>query len=311
MDVVVNDNLRPDAMILPFYLADETSGTPLVRGRIASVGHVASSILARHDYPQDVALLQAEALAMTACLSSTLKFDGVFTLQAKGDGRVRTLFADITETGAMRGYTAFAEDATPVVTPHGVSNLPQIMGTGYMAFTVDEGATGGRYQGIVELDGPELRDAAMTWFANSEQLETAVTSTSGQGENGWQATAMMIQRVATEGGKKPSKADIELHDDVWHTAKTLMASVKQAELLDVNISPEQLVFRLFNSLSPHVAPARPVMDECRCNMEKVEAILKQLKPEEADDLLDDDGKIRVTCEFCKTERRFDTDVLAG
>ena len=57
MDVVVNDNLRPDGMILPFYLADETSGTPLVRGRIASVGHVANSILARHEYPQDVALL--------------------------------------------------------------------------------------------------------------------------------------------------------------------------------------------------------------------------------------------------------------
>lgn len=311
MDVVVNDNLRPDAQVLPFYLAEEETGTPLVRGRIASVGHVASTILARHDYPQDIALLQAEALAMTACLSSTLKFAGIFTLQAKGDGRVRTLFADITETGAMRGYTAFDEDSALVMPAQGISNLPQIMGGGYMAFTVDEGATGGRYQGIVELDGPELRDAAMAWFANSEQLETAVTSTSGQGDDGWQATAMMIQRVASEGGKKPSKADIELHDDVWHTAKTLMASVKQTELLDAEITPEQLVFRLFNTLSPHVAPARRVVDECRCNIEKVEAILKQLKPEEADDLLDDDGKIRVTCEFCKTERRFGTDVLAG
>ena len=230
MDSVVNDNLRPDALILPFYLADDNTGTPLVRGRIASVGHVANTILARHDYPQDVALLQAEALAMTACLSSTLKFDGIFTLQAKGDGRARTLFADITETGAMRGYTAFDSDAAPVVSMHGVSNLPQIMGTGYMAFTVDEGATGGRYQGIVELDGPELRDAAMAWFANSEQLETVVTSASGQGDDGWQATTMMIQRVASEGGKKPSKADSDMHDDVWHTAKTLMASVKQDEL---------------------------------------------------------------------------------
>ena len=308
---VVNYNLRPDALILPFYLADKNTGTPLVRGRIASVGHVANTILARHDYPQDVALLQAEALAMTACLSSTLKFDGIFTLQAKGDGRARTLFADITETGAMRGYTAFDSDAAPVVSMHGVSNLPQIMGTGYMAFTVDEGATGGRYQGIVELDGPELRDAAMAWFANSEQLETAVTSASGQGDDGWQATTMMIQRVASEGGKKPSKADSDMHDDVWHTAKTLMASVKQDELLSTEITPDQLVFRLFNTLSPHVAPARPVIDECRCNIEKVEAILKQLKPEEADDLLDDDGTILVTCEFCKTERRFGTDVLAG
>ena len=72
---------------------------------MASVGRPANSILERHEYPQLVATLQAEALALAACLSSTLKFDGVFTLQAKGDGLVRTLFADITEAGHLRGFT--------------------------------------------------------------------------------------------------------------------------------------------------------------------------------------------------------------
>ena len=83
---MLNDNLPADAQILPFYLADGSDDVALIRGRMASVGRAASTILARHAYPEIVAILQAEALALAACLSSTLKFDGVFTLQAKGDG---------------------------------------------------------------------------------------------------------------------------------------------------------------------------------------------------------------------------------
>ena len=88
--------------ILPFYLAGENGDGALIRGRLASVGGPASSILARHGYPEMVASLQAEALAIAACLSTFMKFDGVFTLQAKGNGFVKTLLADVTSDGALR-----------------------------------------------------------------------------------------------------------------------------------------------------------------------------------------------------------------
>ena len=90
---MLNDNIPAGSQILPFYLANGSNDTALIRGRIASVGTAAEGIIERHAYPDPVSHLQAEALALAACLSSTLKFDGVFTLQAKGDGLVRTLFA--------------------------------------------------------------------------------------------------------------------------------------------------------------------------------------------------------------------------
>ena len=107
---MLNDNLVAGSQILPFYLADGSSDVALIRGRMASVGTAATTIIERHEYPDLVGRLQAEALALAACLSSTLKFDGVFTLQAKGNGLVRTLFADITESGNLRGYCALDED---------------------------------------------------------------------------------------------------------------------------------------------------------------------------------------------------------
>ena len=317
---MLNDDLPADAQILPFYLADGSNDVALIRGRMASVGRAASTILARHAYPEIVAILQAEALALAACLASTLKFDGVFTLQAKGDGPVRTLLADITEKGALRGYAAFDDNraalqaATLSHDPTGPVRLGHIMGDGYIAFTVDDGGTNGRYQGIVELDDQYLSDAAMRWYENSEQLNTMVVCAAARAPDGWQAVALMLQRIAAEGGKGGAMtwsdaAARAKSDDAWHTAKTLLASVTRDELLDPALSPENIVFRLFNTLAPHSSRARPVADQCRCNVEKVEAMLQQLAADEIEDLADEDGNLTITCEFCKTKRAYHRDAM--
>lgn len=308
---MLNDDVPAGSQILPFYLADGSSDTALIRGRMASVGRAANTIIERHNYPDLVGRLQAEALALVACLSSTFKFDGVFTLQAKGDGLVRTLLADITEAGDLRGYCALDEDqsqlaAMQLAQPHDDAvHIVPLMGVGYIAFTVDDDATDGRYQGIVELDGPHLSDAAMRWFENSEQTDTMVLCAADKGSSGWQASALMLQRIATEGGGAGSAAGAELViDDPWHTAKTLLSSVTRAELLDPTLTPEEIIFRLFNSMAPHVAPVRVVTDQCRCDVRKVEAVLFQLSVDDVNDLADADGALHITCEFCKTVRVF-------
>lgn len=303
------------SLILPFYLAGESGDTALIRGRLASVGLPATTILQRHQYPAAVASLQAEALAIAACLSTFMKFDGVFTLQAKGDAFVKTLFADVTSAGALRGYAAFDETASVPVADDVVTtmpaNVPTLLGSGYAAFTVDQGTENGRYQGIVELDGDTLSDAAMAWFANSEQVDSHIVASAAERDGTWTATALMLQRVASDGGAAGTAQQKEIHDDVWHTAKTLLQSVRCDELVDPDLGAEALVFRLFNSLRPHVAPAQPVADQCRCSPQKVESVLAQMAPQDLGDLVAASGKIEVTCEFCKIQRDFDPESLMG
>ena len=308
---MLNDNVAAGSQILPFYLAEGSSDVALIRGRMASVGAAASTIIERHNYPDLVGRLQAEALALAACLSSMLKFDGVFTLQAKGDGLVRTLFADITEAGDLRGYCALDQDQSQIAAlqlaqPNDDAvHIAPLMGDGYIAFTVDDDVTGGRYQGIVELDGPHLSSAAMRWFENSEQTDTMVLCAADKVSSGWQASSLMLQRIATEGGDAVSAAGAQAaSDDAWHTAKTLMSSVTRAELLNPALTPEEIIFRLFNSMAPYVAPARAVTDKCRCDVQKVESVLTQLGVDDINDMADADGTLYVTCEFCKTERVF-------
>ena len=300
-----------ESQIIPFYLTNGAENVALIRGRVASVGQPATTILQRHAYPFAIAKMQAEALALTACLASTLKFDGIFTLQAKGDALVRTLFADMTSNGDLRGYAAFDPDnrLSSDDEPSKPSNVKRLIGSGHIAFTIDEGVTGGRYQGIVDLEGATLSDAATAWFANSEQLDTLVVAASNRQGHQWQASAMMLQRIATEGGEKNSVVDLGIRNDAWHTAKTLMKSVRFDELVDPKLSSESLIFRLFNSMKPHIAPAQKVRDKCRCSPQRVESMLEKLDPKDIVELADPTRHVEIICEFCKIKRYFHIDKI--
>ena len=296
--------------ILPFYLTDDVSDTPRIRGRIARLHHSADAILSRHDYPEIVSGLCAETMALSAVLSSMMSFEGVFTVQAKGNGAVRTLMADMTDEGAMRCYAAFdSDDSLLEGSTAGPALLPRLLGSGYMAFTVDHQVTNRRYQGIVDLDGPHLGDAATSWYKNSEQLATLIMTTAEKTEKGWVSSALLLQQIAGDGGlqseddiyKQPEEMTAELAD-LWHTAMTLCSSVKSDELLALDLGLDALIYRLFNQLGPHIQPQRAVLDKCRCSSEKVVNMLEGLAPEQRADLADEDGKLVVTCEFCKTDR---------
>lgn len=298
--------------VLPFYLTGEHGTTPLIRGRIARLHHSTHGILARHQYPEMVAGLCAETMAMTAVLANMMSFEGVFTVQAKGDGAIKTMMADMTDTGDLRCYAAFGEDDMLDTAYQGPALLPRLAGAGYMAFTVDHQVTNRRYQGIVELDGPHLGDAAAAWYKNSEQLSTMVMTMAEHTSAGWVSSAMLLQQIATSGGhhqeddlyKQPEEMDSEMAD-LWHTAMTLSGSVKSEELMNVDLSLHDVVYRLFHTLGAHVQTARPVQDQCRCSPEKVSTMLDGLSDEQRDSLADEQGQLVVSCEFCKIERSFD------
>src|SRR6185437_14115961 len=98
-------SLAPDDLVQPFQIDPFR-----LRGRLVRVGPLLDEILTRHDYPEPVALMLGEAIALAAALSGALKYAGVFTLQTKGDGPIHLLVADVTSAGAVRGYAQYDRD---------------------------------------------------------------------------------------------------------------------------------------------------------------------------------------------------------
>ena len=75
-----------------------------VRGRLVRLGASLDAVIERHGYPLAVARPLAEAMVLCAALATSLKYDGIFTLQISGDGPIRLLVTDLTTDGALRGY---------------------------------------------------------------------------------------------------------------------------------------------------------------------------------------------------------------
>ena len=165
-----------DDLVQPFQI--DSSG---LRGRLVRLGPALDEILTRHAYPEPVAMMLGEAIALAAALAGALKYEGVFTLQTKGDGPIGMLVADVTSAGALRGYAQYdaGKLAKAIATsPGGATGIgdsvPRLLGAGHLAFTVDQGEHTDRYQGIVELQGSTLAECAHHYFRQSEQVEAGL-----------------------------------------------------------------------------------------------------------------------------------------
>lgn len=281
--------------VIPFQL--EVSG---LRGRIVRLNRVVDEILAPHGYPSSVNRVLAETVTLCALLSSMLKYEGIFTLQTSGDGPVSMLIADMTSTGQVRGCAGIRDGQKEHLLTAS-DDISTLLGKGYIAFTVDQGAHAERYQGIVELKGTTLVDSIQHYFAQSEQIGTGIVLAVGQGTDGhWQAQGIMLQQMPEERGKVPGQAE----EDDWRRAMILLQSCRSDEWLDPALTPHDILRRLFHEEGVRVYAPHALTKGCRCDRARVESVLNMMSEADRRDMTID-GKITMTCEFCNIDFTFD------
>lgn len=303
--------------VIPFQVA------PLdVRGRAVQLGPLLDSMLGRHSYPEPVNRLLAEAVVLTVMLGTSLKFEGKFILQTQSDGAVPLIVTEFRSPSAIRAYASFDREAVDTAIKEGKADAANLMGKGTLAMTVDQGSYMQRYQGIVALDNTSFEEVARTYFRQSEQIPTEVRLAVGQtltrGEDGkaiegWSAGGVLLQFLPDSDDRMRQK---DLHggdgaedhdftpDDAWAEGLALMGTIEDIELTDSAVEPERLLYRLFHEHGVHAFEAVPVRDECGCSEDGVRGVLEGFSAEQLAESCEDDGKIRVTCEFCSTSYHF-------
>jgi molecular chaperone Hsp33 len=286
-----------DDHVQPFQIE-----APGLRGRLVRLGPALDAVLAGHRYPAPVAAMLAEALAMGVVLASGLKYDGVFTLQMQGDGPIRLLVVDVTSAGDLRGYARFEADRLPSAETTCDGPVPHLFGSAHMAFTVDQGPGTERYQGITALEGATLEECCHAYFRQSEQLQTAIrlcASDMSRSTGARRAAALMLQRLP-----RNEVFEAEAADDDWRRAVILMSSATSGEMLDPSLGSSAILYRLFHEDGVRVYRPRPLRHRCRCSRVKVERTLKAFPLAELITMVEN-GELRVTCEFCKSDYVFD------
>jgi molecular chaperone Hsp33 len=291
--------------LTPFHLPRRP-----VRGRLIRLGPLADALLTRHDNPPVVTRLAGQALALAAGLAGALKFRGSFSLQAKGDGPVTMLLADCTDGGALRFYARFnADRLATVLAAEPEPDAQALLGSGYLAFTVDEGPETERHQGIVAIEGMTLAEMSLHYFRTSEQLRCHVHLACSQTLAGWRAGALILEKVAGEGGVDPT-LDLDAQEESWRTAEILAATLTDAELLDDELPPERLLYRLFHAEEVLCDRPRALAYGCRCSRSRLAGILETFPPDDLDHM-SVAGDIVMTCEFCNLDFCFERSEVTG
>ncbi|EDX90090.1 Hsp33 family molecular chaperone HslO [Alcanivorax sp. VBW004] len=263
-----------------------------IRGELVQVESSVSRILEGHSYPLPVQGLIGEAVAAVALLASTLKFKGRLALQAQGKGPVSLLLAECSHDGELR---ALARHSDGQDWSHG--DIQTLIGEGTMVITItpDQGR---QYQGIVPLSGDTLAECLQGYFQQSEQLPTSLWLASGNNR----AAGLLLQRLPNQ------LATTDGNNQMWEHLDALASTLQMEELL--NLDDQTILHRLFHDTPPQLPDAQPLQFGCTCSRDRNRNALISLGNQELQQLLDEDGEVTLTCDFCRHQEHFDAVDLA-
>ena len=261
-----------------------------VRGVRVYLDDAWAQIRGRGEYPPAVAEMLGDATAAAALFTGHVKVDGRLSVQLRGHGRLRTLFAECTAAGTVRGIARLADDDPSPVS----RDLRELGPDAMLVITIENrGLSGGepvRYQGVVALQADALSAAFEQYFQQSEQLPTRLLLAA----DGSQAAGLMLQKLPGDEGD----------DDGWNRAGALFDTLRPDELLQW--PARTLLTRLFHEEDVRLLGDQPLRFACSCSRERVATMLESLGPGEARAAVID-GSAHVRCEFCGQVYRFTPD----
>lgn len=258
-----------------------------VRGVFVRLDAAWEAIRSRQPYPAAVESLLGEAAAASALFTAHAKLEGRLSVQLRGTGALRTLFAECTSAGTLRGIARHEGEVE--ARPDSL----RLAGDGaVLAITIESQPPGAgepvRYQGLVGLDADRLAEAFEGYFRDSEQLPTRLLLAS----RGGVAAGLMLQQLPGGHGD----------EDGWPRCSALFDTLGEDELLALDA--ETLLWRLFHEEGIRLLDDQPLGFACGCSQARVEGMLVGLGREEALAAAEE-AAAEITCEFCGQVYRLD------
>lgn len=261
-----------------------------VRGEWVRLNDTFTETLNTHRYPTAVQNLLGEMLVATSLLTATMKFEGTITVQIQGDGALKLAVVNGDHHQHLRALARLNPEQGEITDN---ASLHEMVGNGVLVISIIP-EVGERYQGVVALDKPTLRECLEEYFERSEQLATQLTIRVGEFEGKAVAGGLLLQ-IMPDGTGSP--------DDFEHLA-TLTETVKDEEMF--GLTAEELLFRLYHEEHVQVYEPQATSFKCGCSRERSGAAILLLPESDIEEMLaEKQGVIDMQCECCGTQYFFD------
>ncbi|USQ13539.1 Hsp33 family molecular chaperone HslO [Legionella lytica] len=255
-----------------------------IRGEIVHIEKTYQTIMAQRNYPPMVKNLLGEAIVSCLLLASSIKFEGSLSLQFQGDKRLSLLLVQCDHELNIRAFARFEESLE-------TEDYAKAFLSGQMVMTINQDNQTNSYQSMVPLQSTSMSENLMNYFAQSEQISTRVWLA----VNETAAAGMLLQLMPGQ--------DTVQREQFWEYAVQLGQTVSEEELL--TLDNQTLLYRLYNETEVRVFDSRGTQFQCRCSLDKMRQVINILGEKEAQELLEEQGKIDIRCDFCNKEYLFD------
>jgi molecular chaperone Hsp33 len=256
-----------------------------LRAVFVRAGDTARMCRMLHGLRPTAAHLFAEGLVSGLLLAALHKDRERVNLQLQCDGPVRGLFVDARPDGEVRGYVRGASVHFPGDPRLGARAA--LGGAGYLSVIRDLGG-GQFYRGSVELQAMELAGDLRRYFAESEQVDTAldVRVAPGSDEPLGDVAGLLVQKLPDGDREVLAQARRRLAEGALAAALARRASAQEAL--------REVAGEGFELLAD-----QEVAYVCGCSQERAQAAVAVLGKDGVEEILATDREAVVTCEFCR------------
>jgi molecular chaperone Hsp33 len=265
-----------------------------VRGNIANLTNTFQLALNKQQLPAGLKRALGELMAASALLTATLKMNGSLVLQIQSKGVLKLLVVECTSDFGIRATAKWNGEIGDE------QNLFDLIEHGQFVITLDPKDGGQTYQGIVPIEGNDISTILENYMLRSEQIDTKIWLAS----DGKSAAGMLLQKLPdTMNQVSRSDESVEHDVDAWNRVGHLADTITNEELLDLDT--ETLLHRLFHEEDVRLFEASNTKFFCSCTRTSVANMLRMLGNDEINEILEEQGKIEVNCDFCNTHYQFD------
>ncbi|MBU3020365.1 Hsp33 family molecular chaperone HslO [Aestuariibacter sp. A3R04] len=265
-----------------------------VRGELVRLEDSLQKIVHSYEYPVQIQRLLSEMAAATCMLTAILKFKGEIGLQIQSKGPVSYAVINASHDYTLRGVARWDESLTALP-----ETFAELIANGVLVITItpDEGE---RYQGVVALDKPTLAECIEDYFTQSEQLATKVMlMTDLSVPYAARAAGMLLQVLPSQA----QNTDVSQDTEFEHVVK-LSETLTEEEMFGLSVN--DILYRLFHQEEVEVYPPHSVSFACTCSKQRSADALRNVEKTELLQIIEEDGAIKMNCQYCHAEYRFDS-----
>ena len=225
--------------------------------------------------------------------------DGSVTVRISGGGPLGNILAVSDSSGNVRGYVQNGQVELPLKGPAKL-DVGRAVGTEGSLTIIKDLCMKDPYVGTVPLVSGEIAEDITAYFAESEQIPTAC------------ALGVLVDTdltVAAAGGyliQLLPGADDAVIDQI-EAGIQRMGTVTQH--LSKGMSIEELLRQVLGAFDLEVLETAPVEYRCYCSRERMRNALRSLGKKELLELISEQGRAELTCQFCDAVHVFEREEL--